>query len=90
MYRDIKDLFLFSVCEVIEQGTNSIVPCSFPFILDERRFDNCTDYQDPNGELWCSTKTDTKTLEHIGGNGHWGFCTNDYCPKATTASPLGK
>ena len=78
----------FSVCEVIEQGTDSIVPCSFPFILDERRFDNCTDYKDPNGELWCSTKTDTKTFEHIGGNGHWGFCTDDYCPKANTT--LGK
>ena len=81
-------LFSFSVCEVIEQGTDSIVPCSFPFILDERRFDNCTDYKDPNGELWCSTKTDTKTFEHIGGNGYWGFCTDDYCPKANTT--LGK
>ena len=44
-------------------------------------------------------------MEHIGGAGSWGFCTDEFCPtaevkiettavtaltKATTASPLGK
>merc|ERR1712008_159423 len=92
-----------AVCQVIELGTKAIVPCSFPFILNETRFDSCTDYLDPDGKLWCSTKTNPKTMEHGGGAGSWGFCTNEFCPtaevkiettavtaltKATTARPV--
>ena len=85
---------------MIEQGTRAIVPCSFPFIVNENKFDKCTDYLDSNGKIWCSTKTDPTTMKHVGGAGSWGFCTNEHCPttemrtektttEATTSSPLG-
>ena len=55
---------------------------------------------DRNGNVWCSTKTDPKTMKHVGGAGSWGFCTNEHCQttemrtektatKATIASLLG-
>ena len=70
---------------MIEQGTKAIVPCSFPFVLNKNRFDNCTDYLDPDGKLWCSTKTDPNTMEHIGKDRSWGFCTDEFCPTAEAA-----
>ena len=40
-------------------------------------------YQDPNGELWCSTETD-KRGRHKPGGGHWGYC-HDGCDKKPIA-----
>ena len=67
-------------CQVMERGTWTLNPCSFPFIVDGKRFDDCTDFLDPDGKFWCSTRTDPKTFEHVNGQGLWGFCTNRNCP----------
>lgn len=31
-------------------------------------------------ELWCSTKINPTTRNHVGGQGNWGICS-DKCPK---------
>jgi hypothetical protein len=42
-------------CQVINQGTNKLKPCVFPFVIDGRRFDECTTDLDPNqGDLLMS------------------------------------
>ena len=38
--------------------------------------------QDPDGNLWCSTKND-ENGEYITGSEHWGYC-NDECDKKPT------
>ena len=38
----------------------------------------CINDTDPDGKYWCSTKVD-EDLEHIGGQGNWGFC-RESCP----------
>ena len=43
-------------------------------------FNECTFYLDPDDKLWCSTRTDPSTFEHVNGQGFWGFCTDEYCP----------
>jgi len=42
----------------------------------------CTDEADPNGRYWCSTKVDSD-LEHVEGQGNWGFCRPSCPPGAT-------
>ena len=56
--------------------------CQFPFKLSGQTFFNCTDHQDPDGRLWCSTKVDSNG-KHVGGEGNWGYCNliNGICPK---------
>ena len=43
--------------------------------------------QDPEGEYWCSTRTDSKN-KHVGGGGHWGYCKPgcDVKPVPTTTT----
>ena len=54
--------------------------CVFPWrFQDDRLRQGCINDTDPDGKYWCSTKTDPQSLEHIGGEGNWGFCTNS-CP----------
>ena len=36
--------------------------------------------------FWCSTKVDDN-LEHIGGQGNWGFCRQS-CPTITPVTPV--
>ena len=38
----------------------------------------CTDQK--IGRLWCSTKTDPVTYEHVSGGNHYGFCEEEHCP----------
>ena len=68
-------------CQAREVGTGKIVPCSFPFKINGRKFDQCTDFLDPEGKLWCSTRTDPKTHNHVDGQGFWGYCNDRYCPE---------
>ena len=46
------NLLIFSYitgpCQVIETGSNTLQPCVFPFVLNGRRFDECTTHLDPN------------------------------------------
>lgn len=60
-------------------------PCIFPFILNNKIYNSCTDILDSSGNYWCSTKVDIYG-KHITGN--WGYC-NNFCPKDTkpTLSP---
>ena len=56
------------------------MPCSFPFIYNDEKFSKCTDFNDPDNALWCSTRTNPRTKEHIRGNGSWGYCQDQHCP----------
>ena len=73
------NFFVTGPCKVIEQRSNMLKPCVFPFVIDGRRFDKCTSYLDPNQETWCSTKTNSSNDEHVG-LGHWGICKEQNCP----------
>ena len=48
-------------------------PCAFPFEFQGRLRNSCITDLDPDGRLWCSTKTD-QSNKHVGGQGHWGYC----------------
>ena len=59
------------------------VPCQFPFILNGKTYDACTDETDPDGRFWCSTKVDRF------GNikfGHWGYCSDECFPSTQIQS----
>ena len=46
--------------------------CQFPFTFNGKIWAGCTSEKDPDGRLWCSTKT--RAGVHVGGEGHWGYC----------------
>jgi hypothetical protein len=52
--------------------------CVFPFKFNGVIKNTCINDTDPDGKYWCSTKVDDN-LEHIGGQGNWGFCRKS-CP----------
>lgn len=61
-----------------KKGGDKSTPCAFPFKYDGVTYDGiCTNKSDPNGDYWCSTKTD-KRGRHKPGGGHWGYC-NEGC-----------
>ena len=79
-HRTNQKFCLTGTCNVIEQGSNKLQPCVFPFVLDGKRFEECTTYLDPNQELWCSTRTNSTNDKHVGGLGYWGLCKKQNCP----------
>lgn len=60
-------------CLTTDQN-NEKKSCVFPFILSDKTYYGCTTDSDPDGNLWCSTKTNPVTNEHVSGQGHWGYC----------------
>ena len=70
---------LSSSCEVKQQSNDQTTPCQFPFILGNTTYYGCTTYLDPDGKLWCSTRTNDQS-EHIGQKSFWGYCLNPSCP----------
>ena len=40
--------YITGPCQVIETGSNTLQPCVFPFVVDGRRFSECTTHLDPN------------------------------------------
>ena len=52
-------------------------PCQFPFIFKNETFNSCTPKHDPDDKLWCSTRTNPITNEHIKGQDLWGYCPNN-------------
>ena len=46
--------------------------CVFPFAFGNQIYKTCTKATDPNGRLWCSTKTGP-LHRHVQGN--WGYCS---------------
>merc|ERR1712156_394367 len=61
-------------CSVEEKNSKTTQECQFPFKLNEKIFTNCTDFQDPDGRLWCSTKVTKTDRQHVGGGSYWGYC----------------
>ena len=52
--------------------------------LIAQRYDSCTDYKDPNGKKWCSTRTSNSSVSlhvHIGKKEYWGYCEEDCLKK---------
>ena len=63
--------------------------CVFPFKFNGELKNGCITDTDPDGRYWCSTKVNPRTLEHIGGQGKWGFCQNS-CPSIVSITPDNK
>ncbi|CAL4122717.1 unnamed protein product, partial [Meganyctiphanes norvegica] len=58
--------------------------CQFPFIYIGVTHTTCTTVNDPEGKLWCSTKTDSQNNHVPGGN--FKHCTSaDLAPQAPSA-----
>jgi len=58
-------------CFVIENKTNDLQPCIFPFVFAEKTYNKCTNTSDPDGKFWCSTKID-ENGKHV--KSYWGYC----------------
>ena len=69
-------LFFLEFCSVIEKRGNEFKPCMFPFNYDGGTYDTCTNVNDPDGKLWCSTKLD-EYGNHDQSGGYWGHCGQD-------------
>merc|ERR1712241_1456918 len=65
-------------CLTTEEGPKKSVPCALPWKFNNKLIEGCTTETDPDGRWWCSTKVD-RELNHIGGQGNWGYCNLD-CP----------
>ncbi|CAL4063177.1 unnamed protein product, partial [Meganyctiphanes norvegica] len=55
---------------VVAQAPSS---CKFPFTYKGVSYRSCTKDGDPDGRLWCSTRTD-RNGNHVGGGGHFTYC----------------
>ena len=67
-------------CSVKEEHSGEQRFCRFPFIIGWKRYDSCTDFKDPKGKKWCSTKTSNHSVSlhtHVGRDGYWGHCPDD-------------
>ena len=51
----------------VEDQRGETKPCEFPWVLSNQTFLSCTDTNDPDGKLWCSTKVDEETRQHLRG-----------------------
>ncbi len=51
-------------------------PCIFPFKFNGETYNKCTDVNDPDDRLWCSTKIDDSG-NHVQSGGFWGHCGQD-------------
>lgn len=84
---------LSNLIQVHEKATNDLVDCSFPFVYNGKAYYGCTDikmYGVPNNHIWCSTKTNSSTYEHIDGSQHWGICPDSSCLKSKCTTKIGK
>ena len=66
-------------CRTTSDSPSPNTPCVIPFKFQGKLRNRCITDADPNGKYWCSTKTDDN-LEHIPGQGFWGYCEADSCP----------
>ena len=62
-------------------GPSQNKPCVFPFKFQGKLRYGCITDADPDGRYWCSTRTDDD-LNHITGQGFWGYCRSRNCPKS--------
>ena len=71
-------------CTVKEERSGEQRYCRFPFIIDRMRYDSCTDFKDPDGKKWCSTRTSNHTVSlhvHVGRERYWGYCPDNCLEK---------
>ena len=64
-------------------NTTSGHPCVIPFNMDGVLYNGCTNFSDPDGLFWCSTRTNNEGF-HVQGN--WGYCNEQelesgVCPR---------
>ena len=71
----------FAGCDVISESDQSLKPCAFPFIFDDKIFYGCTKYL--NYAFWCSVETNS-TDHHV--TNQWGYCNED-CPQDSNLKP---
>ena len=67
--------------------------CKFPFVYDGKVHYGCTNSpleENTRNQLWCSTKTNSSTYEHIPGVSNWGICTDSTCAKSVCNEDIGK
>ena len=75
-----------------EKATGNIVSCHVPFVYNGKAYYGCTDaHKDDNlnNQLWCSTKTNSSTYEHINGSQYWGICKDSTCMKEDCTTNIG-
>merc|ERR1711976_42397 len=65
-------------------GPSQNKPCVLPFKFQGKIRYGCIADADPDGRYWCSTKTDDD-LNHVTGQGFWGYCRSQDCPKSRVA-----
>lgn len=73
-------------CSVIEKKSSKSQPCIFPFKYYGSTYDACTDVNDPDNKLWCSTKVD-QDGNHDQSGGHWGHCGQDCSARPLKQNP---
>ena len=81
-------LFFFypvKICLTTNDGPQKNASCILPFKFKGKLKSNCINDQDPDGRFWCSTKVDND-LNHIGGQGNWGYCGSS-CPTILPKPP---
>lgn len=61
-----------STCQTLDR-----TPCIFPFVFRNVQYNTCTTDHDPNGQPWCSTRTEPNTNKHLSG--FWGNCDMSTC-----------
>ena len=74
-------------CSVKEVSSGGQRPCRFPFIIGRKRYDSCTDYKDPDGKKWCSTRTSNHSRTRHVHVGRRGFC--GHCPEECAEKEVG-
>ena len=84
-------------CLTTQDSPSKNQACTFPFRFQGKLRYGCIRDADPDGKLWCSTKTD-ENLDHIKGQNFWGHCqqsndciddANDPNCRTTSDSPAG-
>ena len=67
-----------SQCFTTSDSPDKNAQCKFPWKFQGILRQQCITDSDPDDRHWCSTKVD-ENLEHIPGNGYWGYCDQS-CP----------
>ena len=58
---------------MIEEISQKLKPCIFPFKYSGQTLTECTILRDPEDKPWCSTKVDDEGNHETSG-GFWGHC----------------